>query len=72
LSFWWWGGWNPTNTTSWNVFGGLWPYHRDRAIVLFTDTHVKAMTVAQTTVGCDVRNGWTGRADRDTYLWDLN
>jgi prepilin-type N-terminal cleavage/methylation domain-containing protein len=71
---WWWGGWNPTNPTAWNVFGGVWPYHRQGqiAIVVWADGHAKGLRTSQVSAGCDVRNGWAGRIfDADKYIWDL-
>jgi prepilin-type N-terminal cleavage/methylation domain-containing protein len=68
----WFGGWEPSHPLVWNVYGGVWPWHADNAQVIFTDTHVKAMTIGQIAAGCDVRDGWEGPiTDREAYLWDL-
>jgi prepilin-type N-terminal cleavage/methylation domain-containing protein len=68
----WFGGWTPSKPLAWTVYGGAWPFHTDTAVVIFTDTHVKALRVTQLAAGCDVRDGWAGQIlDRDEYLYDL-
>lgn len=69
---WWFGGWNPTNPNAWNVFGGVWPWHSGFANLSWADGHSSAKRMSQVTIGCDVRNGWTGFIfDKEKYLWDL-
>lgn len=72
--YWWWGGWNPNSPLAWNVYGGVWPYHRTNliAIVTFADGHSKGMRIPEISAGCDVRPGWQGFIfDREKYIWDL-
>jgi prepilin-type N-terminal cleavage/methylation domain-containing protein/prepilin-type processing-associated H-X9-DG protein len=69
----WFGGWNPSNPTAWNVFGGVWPYHSSQTIVnvAWGDGHVKAMPIKALTAGCDVKDAWGGQiTNADAYLWD--
>ncbi|MBS1715017.1 MAG: prepilin-type N-terminal cleavage/methylation domain-containing protein [Armatimonadetes bacterium] len=69
---WWWGGWNP-GTTGWNEFGGAWPYHAGKAVVGFSDSHAKVLSMSQVARGCDVKTGWGGYVfDRAQYIWDLD
>jgi prepilin-type N-terminal cleavage/methylation domain-containing protein len=71
---WWWGGWNPASPNAWNVWGGVWPYHRQGqiAIVSFADGHAHALRIPQISDGCDVQAGWGGYIfDKDKYIWDL-
>ena len=66
------GGWFPSDTTSWLQFGGLWPRHTKMINVSFCDGHAKSMSISALTAGCDVQDGQTGLAyDLDKYLWDL-
>jgi len=72
-SYYWYGGWNPSQPLAWNVFGGVWPWHNDKRMVIcsFVDGHTKALNVSAIGVGCDVRNGWQGRiTDWPKYMWD--
>jgi prepilin-type N-terminal cleavage/methylation domain-containing protein len=70
-AFWWLGAWNPGQPKASNVFGAVWPWHGETAIVTFADTHVKALRIPQISAGCDVKDQWRGRIyDRDAYLWD--
>jgi prepilin-type N-terminal cleavage/methylation domain-containing protein/prepilin-type processing-associated H-X9-DG protein len=72
VSFYWWGGWNPTNPNAWNVYGGVWPWHNGWANIAWADGHSRAMRMSQAAQGCDVRNGWGGFIfDKERYLWDL-
>lgn len=69
-------GWipNPNNVRpySWLEYGGIWPWHFKRVNVTFCDSHVKSMSIAQITAGCDVRRSFGGPAyDTEEYLWDL-
>jgi prepilin-type N-terminal cleavage/methylation domain-containing protein/prepilin-type processing-associated H-X9-DG protein len=69
----WFGGWNPSTPTAWNVFGGVWPFHTNRTLVnvAFADGHVKAMPLKAITAGCDVQDAWGGYiTDASKYLWD--
>jgi prepilin-type N-terminal cleavage/methylation domain-containing protein/prepilin-type processing-associated H-X9-DG protein len=67
----WFGGWNPTATNAWNVFGGVWPWHQKMANVMFADGHAKAMQVGAIAGGCNVVAGWGGQIfDRTQYIWD--
>lgn len=75
--FWWFGGWNPTRPTQWNVYGGAWTWHAGGgkgfgnntwtnrnygvANTTFLDGHTKVLRVDQLGAGCDVRNSWQGR-----------
>jgi prepilin-type N-terminal cleavage/methylation domain-containing protein len=68
------GGWFPSKPKAWNVYGGVWPWHLGggQAVVIFTDTHVKTLTIPQLVDGCTVSDGFGGAiTDRDRYLWDL-
>lgn len=71
--FFWWLGWRPSTPLAWNVFGGAWPYHNGTiANVGWADGHATPKRIPALTVGCDVRDGWTGTIfDIDQYLWDL-
>jgi len=72
LGRWWWGGWNPSATNAWNVYGGVWPWHNGWANIAWADGHSKAMRMAQVTQGCQVLAAWGGRIfDKEKYLWDL-
>jgi prepilin-type processing-associated H-X9-DG protein len=69
----WFGGWNPSQPTAWNVFGGVWPFHASQTMVnvAFGDGHAKAMNIKAITAGCDVKDGWGGQiTDANAYLWD--
>ncbi|MCB8932777.1 MAG: prepilin-type N-terminal cleavage/methylation domain-containing protein [Fimbriimonadaceae bacterium] len=72
-SFFWFGAWNPSWPDDWNVFGGAWPYHSGKiANVGWADGHATPKRIPALTLGCDVRDGWTGLVyDLDQYLWDL-
>ncbi len=84
--FYWFLGWNPNRPLDWNVFGGVWPFHRGGnkgrdtvarrneavAVVTFVDGHSKAMRIDQIAAGCNVQPRWRGVIyDREAYLWDL-
>lgn len=72
IDFYGYGGWVPSNATSWLQFGGIWPRHVKMANVSFCDGHAKSMTIAALTAGCDVQDYQQGLAyDLDKYLWDL-
>ena len=68
---WWFGGWNP-GSGNWNEWGGMWPfYHAGLVATGFADGHMEALTVPETSKGCDVKTAWSGYIfDRDLYLWD--
>jgi len=71
---WWWGGWNPADPLAWNVYGGVWPYHRSGGIanIGFVDGHAAGKPISAVSAGCDVKAGWGGYIyDKDKYLWDL-
>ncbi|MDQ2986702.1 MAG: prepilin-type N-terminal cleavage/methylation domain-containing protein [Armatimonadota bacterium] len=85
-TFWWHGGWTPTQPLSHLVFGRLWPWHmgknrgndtwnrRNEGIVVhsFIDGHSKALRIDQTTAGCALGVGTYGTAfDLSAYLWDI-
>ncbi len=72
--YWWWGGWNPSTPTAFNVFGGAWAWHNNtNAIVAFADSSVKSMRMSQTTKGCNVQNQSSGLIfDASQYMWDLD
>jgi len=57
---------------SWLEFGGAWPFFRRQFTVSFTDGHVRSLSLARLTAGCDVRTNWAGAAfDGDAYIYDL-
>jgi len=74
------GGWNPSQPNSWNVFGGAWPYYGGtnktatggaRASVGYADGHAKTLTISQVADGCNVKDGSVGTAyDLNRYIWD--
>lgn len=69
----WFGGWNPGQPASYNVYGRAWPWHGKFATTAFCDGHVKALTMSALSAGCDVKDRWGGIVtDRDKYLWDLH
>ncbi len=68
----WFGGWNPTQTTAWNQYGGAWWWHSGMFTTAFADGHVKAMTLGQIYAGCTPANGSRGLiTSKSEYLWDL-
>ena len=71
-AFYWYGGWNPSQPLSPNVFGGVWPWHGERVNAAFVDGHVKSMPMKSVATGCDVQDAWGGAInDASEYLWDL-
>ncbi len=71
LSYYWFGGWNPSTPLAWNVYGGVWPWHNEMVNVAFCDGHVKSLRVSALTAGCDVQDGFGGYIyDSAAYLWD--
>jgi prepilin-type N-terminal cleavage/methylation domain-containing protein len=70
--YYWYGGWNPSQPLSWNVFGGAWPWHTNGkiAVISFMDGHTKAMSISQTTVGCNVQDAFGGLITNESvYMW---
>jgi prepilin-type processing-associated H-X9-DG protein len=67
------GGWDPASRFSWLVYGGAWPWHHGRFNMMFLDGHVKTVSVAEMTAGCDARPAWQGLiTSLEEYPWDLN
>ncbi len=66
------GGWIPSNQTSWLQYGGAWPRHNKMMNIVYCDGHAKNITVGALTAGCDVKDYHGGAAyNRDAYIWDL-
>jgi prepilin-type N-terminal cleavage/methylation domain-containing protein/prepilin-type processing-associated H-X9-DG protein len=66
-------GWLPSKPLDWQVYGGVWPWHLGKVNVAFADGHVKTITIAQISAGCDVQDYWGGKIfDPSQYLWGLN
>lgn len=66
------GGWVPSQPTSWLQYGGAWPRHNKMINIVYTDGHAKNITVGALTAGCDVKDYHGGDVyDRDKYIWDL-
>ncbi|MEO7453892.1 MAG: prepilin-type N-terminal cleavage/methylation domain-containing protein [Fimbriimonadales bacterium] len=85
-TFWWHGGWTPTQPLTHLVFGRLWPWHlgknrgqdtwrrRNEGVVVhsFIDGHSKALRIDQSTAGCALGVGTYGTAfDLQAYQWDI-
>ena len=67
------GGWNPSNTLAWNVYGGVWPYYANKATTGFMDGHAKPMNIGAISAGCNVLDDWGGLVtDPSIYIWDRN
>jgi prepilin-type N-terminal cleavage/methylation domain-containing protein/prepilin-type processing-associated H-X9-DG protein len=66
-------GWQPQSTTSWQVYGGSWPWHQGRFTVGFADGRVDLVTVDDLTAGCDFQESWRGLIrNTSAYIWDLS
>jgi len=66
------GGWQPTSTLSWLVYGGAWPWHRGRFNVLYADGRTASLRIGDLTTGCDFKERWQGYIrDASAYLWDV-
>jgi prepilin-type N-terminal cleavage/methylation domain-containing protein/prepilin-type processing-associated H-X9-DG protein len=67
------GGWAVNQPLSWLVFGGTWPWHRDRSMVTFVDGHTKTMRPTQLSNGVpNVLPNYGGPiTDLDAYQWDV-
>lgn len=67
------GGWQPESSISWLIYGGAWPWHKGRFNMMFFDGHVKNLTLANLTQGCDMQPEWMGPIkDLESYIWDTN
>ena len=65
------GGWQPTNTLAWNVYGGVWPYYANKATTGFMDGHAKPLNIGAISAGCNVLPSWGGLiTDPSIYIWD--
>lgn len=66
-------GWQVNSPLAWDVFGGCWPWHRDRCMTVFVDGHAKPMTVKQLSAGVpNVAPGWSGPIkDLQESKWDI-
>jgi prepilin-type N-terminal cleavage/methylation domain-containing protein/prepilin-type processing-associated H-X9-DG protein len=69
----WFGGWQPCQTTNWLQYGGVWGFHAGRSNVAWGDTHATSMTPGQMLAGV-TRSGdgctISGVFDQDAYIWD--
>ncbi|MEW5884901.1 MAG: type II secretion system protein [Armatimonadota bacterium] len=66
-------GWQPESSDSWLVYGGAWPWHRERFQVLMIDGSVKRLPLSALLSGCDFLPGWEGRIhSREEYIWDTD
>lgn len=66
-------GWQPESSDSWLVYGGAWPWHRERFQVLMIDGSVKRVPLASLLSGCDFLPGWEGHIhSREEYIWDTD
>lgn len=71
-SYWWFGGWNPSSPNAWNVYGGVWPWHGNRTVVTYTDSHANTKHMTAVAAGCNVLDGHGGTVTNiDTYEWDV-
>jgi len=71
-SYWYFGGWAPSQPLAWNVFGGVWPWHNGgkQVIVAWTDGHTKALPMSAIAAGCDVKDNSAGFVtDPEKFLW---
>ncbi len=67
------GGWQPTSSMSWLIYGGAWPWHKGRFTMMFLDGHVKNVPMEALIKGCDMLPEWEGPiVDSEEYIWDLN
>jgi prepilin-type N-terminal cleavage/methylation domain-containing protein/prepilin-type processing-associated H-X9-DG protein len=68
-----WGGWIPSKPLDWQVFGGVWRWHLEKANIAWADGHVKTMSIDALKAGCEVKDYWGGVIfDPQKYLWDLD
>lgn len=66
-------GWELQARNSSALYGGAWPWHRDRMNVAMLDGSVKSMRPIDLTSGCDARPEWQGWIqDLTEYLWNLD
>jgi len=78
-------GWVPS-TTSWNVYGGLWPFYNQtdskaavglqngQVIISFADSHCKAMPISQIATGCNAFDTGSLKGtvnDPSKFLWAI-
>jgi len=54
-------------------FGGVYPWHRERATIALADGRVRPAKIAELMKGCNVQDNWSSGAilDRSSYQWDL-
>jgi prepilin-type N-terminal cleavage/methylation domain-containing protein len=53
-------------------FGGVWPWHTERANVARVDTGATSFRIRQLSRGCEYEALWQGKiTDPASYLWDL-
>lgn len=66
-------GWLVNNPLDWEVFGGCWPWHTDRCMVVYVDGHAKPATINQISAGVpNVLPGYAGPImDLEAYKWDI-
>ncbi|MGI8922837.1 MAG: DUF1559 domain-containing protein [Fimbriimonadales bacterium] len=65
-------GWQPSSSTSWLVYGGAWPWHRNRFTILYADGRAASVSLPLLVQGCEFAPQWRGRIQSTAdYLWDL-
>jgi prepilin-type N-terminal cleavage/methylation domain-containing protein len=72
LGYWWFGGWVPSQPLTWNVFGGVWPWHLNgtQVVVAWADGHTKVQNMSSVAAGCDVKDGSSGFVtDPSKFIW---
>lgn len=63
-------GWAGAKSDFGSQYGGVWPWHRDRATVAMADGSARSLTVSQLGEGCEIRPRWEGRIyDAARYRW---
>jgi len=66
-SYYWFGGWQIDNNTSWLQYGGTWPRHTGGMNVAFVDSHVKFQRIGDLLTGVNPRTREV--FDRPNYKW---
>ena len=79
-------GWAP-DPTSWDVYGGLWPYYNQtdskaatasqngQVVIAFADSHCKAMPISQVAAGCSAYGEGALKGtvtDTSKFIWATN
>lgn len=66
-------GWLVSNSLSSFRYGLAWPWHDGKVNVGYMGMGTKSLPISTLSLGCDVRDNWTGRIkDTNNYSWDSN